>query len=281
MLNILYRIFARVVMHLWPFPFAHVRLMGMLKPPAIPGDHIITKLKGFPVKLKYDPNTYIGRYIYYRGVFEEQILDKMSELLKPGMTFLDVGANIGLHSVVSASILGKGGKVISIEPQSKVYQQLSENISLNNLENITVYKCALGSKSEKRELYQISSTNDGQATLALSTEESPKSVETVEVRPLGEIASEAGVDKIDGVKIDVEGAEFEVLKGASEFFQHHWPSFMLIECIDHHLQRFGSSSQELIEFLTSAGYSVYSLKKGSWSPIEQTKGVQADLLAIR
>lgn len=82
------------------------------------------------------------------------------------MIFLDVGANIGLHTIVAANRIGNTGKVISIEPQQKVSKLLMNNVKLNNLENVSIFQCALGNKKTKMELYQINNNNDGQATLA-------------------------------------------------------------------------------------------------------------------
>jgi hypothetical protein len=105
---------------MWPFPIAHVRLMQFLNPPEVGDGFVVEKLRGFPLYVEFDPNSYIGRYLLYRGIFEEQIFNKMRQLLKPGMVVVDAGANIGLHTVVGAHLVGGRGKVISIEPQSDV-----------------------------------------------------------------------------------------------------------------------------------------------------------------
>jgi FkbM family methyltransferase len=273
---------ARMIMRVWPFPFAHIRLMKLLNPPPVPESRTVCRLRGYPVSIKSNPQTYIGRYLYFRGMYEEQVIRKMSGLLHPGMTFLDVGANIGLHTVIAAHKVGKAGAVISIEPQAAVYRELCDNINLNGQQWVSAYRCALGRKNEQRNIYQINKRNSGQATLALDISESSCDSESVEVRTLNSVAKEARLGRIDGVKIDVEGAEMEVLLGASEYFEETgWPRFMLIECIERHLKRFGTSSKEVIEFLSQHHYKIYCLHQARWEPIIKGDGLQADILAIR
>jgi len=282
LLELVHRTAARGLVRLWPFPFAHIRLLALLDPPSPQQDRTTTKLRGFPLSLTYDPRTYIGRYLYFRGMYEEQVIKKLAHLLKSNMTFLDVGANIGLHTVVAAHRVGPSGRVLSVEPQRRVCERLRANISLNRLDNVDVFTCALGRQAEARQLFQISARNDGQATLALGPEERFCAAESVDVQPLEALAGEAGISHIDGVKIDVEGAEMDVLLGAHSYFQSTgWPGFMLIECVDQYLSRFGSNSIALVDFLRQAGYQIFSLHRGHWEPDPEPKGLQADLLALR
>lgn len=281
MLDTVHRNAARAVMRLWPFPFAHVRLMKFLRPPPPTEDALVCRLRGYPLRLKCDPRTYIGRRLYFRGMYEEPLVATMARLLTPGMTFLDVGANIGLHCVVAAHRVGPTGRVLACEPQQQTAGQLRENLALNGLTNVTVVQAALGEVEESRTLFQVSATNSGQATLALSATEEAKAVETVSVTTLATAAQAAGVERFDGVKIDVEGAELAVLRGSRSFLERHWPAFILVECIDPHLRRFGTSSRELIDFLEAHGYTVRLLRGGSWRPLGSKDGVSADLLATR
>ena len=162
----------------------------MLNPPPLPQRQITSKLRGMPLQLTYDPATYIGRHLYFRGIYEEQIVRKLTAFLKPGMTFLDVGANLGVHTVVAAHHVGRSGHVLSVEPQRNVCALLRDNIRLNTLGNVQVFQCALGSRTESRQLFQISMRNDGRATLALNEGESACSEEPVHVKTLDEVRTQ-------------------------------------------------------------------------------------------
>lgn len=85
----------KAIFRAWPFAFGHVRLITTLNPPHVDEARVTTKLRRYGLAFEYDPNTYIGRYIYYRGIFEEAILRAIECRLSPGMTFIDIGANIG------------------------------------------------------------------------------------------------------------------------------------------------------------------------------------------
>ena len=272
---------SRLLIKAWPFSFAHVRLMAFINPPTLNVDRITTNLKNFPVRINYNPNSYIGRYIYYRGSFEEEILIKMRELLRPGMTFLDVGANIGLHTIVASHCVREAGNVISIEPQKEVFKQLVKNIELNNFENVTQLNCALGKEKSEMRLFHVNEQNSGMATLAPERDGVTHNYEIVEVNRLSDVISDLKIGYIDAVKIDVEGAEFEVLKGAEPIFRLHWPSFMLIECIDEHLKKFSSSSEMLIGYLREANYKVYALRLGCWKEIMDDVNLNDDILAVQ
>ena len=276
-----HRFTARACLRLWPFPFAHLRLMRLLGASPPKQEYYVSGLRGFPLRLKFEPQSYIGHSLYFRGMYEEQVVGKLASLLKPGMTFLDVGANIGLHTTVAAHRVGPTGRVLAIEPQQGPLNLLQQNIALNGLKNVTVVKCGLGATEGTMELFQLSKTNSGMATLAASAREHAVGSETVDVKRLTTIAAQTGIDKIDAVKIDVEGAEMEVLLGADDFLSHHRPAFMLIECVDKYLARFGASSAGLVEYLRNRGYDITALHRGRWEPVQSADGLAADILAVR
>lgn len=272
---------SKMLFRAWPFPFGHVRLMKLLSPPNIDAQYYESKIKGYNVKLKYDPNSYIGRYLYYRGIFEEQIISKINSVVHPGMTFLDIGANIGLHTNVAASLVGDNGRVIAIEPQSTVRALLQENISLNQFDNVEIISCALGKEQGEGDIYIVNAHNDGQSTLIPDSSETTCPSEKVKICTVNSVMHDCNIQKVDIVKIDVEGAEMEVLKGGREFFRNSSTKYMFIECVDQHLRRFDSSSEELITWLHSEGYRTYGLIKGCWRPLKPMKNISIDLLAMK
>ena len=113
---------------------------------------VTTRLRGFPVKLTYDPNSEIGRYLFFRGSFEEQILKKIKQTVKSGDIVLDVGANIGVHTLVFSTLVGNSGQVVAIEPQSKVRKRLVVNLENNQIGNVHVLGCAIGAEDNVIEL---------------------------------------------------------------------------------------------------------------------------------
>jgi len=249
--------------------------MNALNPPALPQTEVTTRLKRYGLRFRYDPNTYTGRFLYYRGIFEEQILLAIERMLGPGMTFVDVGANIGVHTVVTSKLVGQSGSVISFEPGQQARARLKQNIALNQLSNITVHSCALGRESGTATLYTINKRNDGQCTLV--SDGTSCRTEMVDVMTLDSVIHESDVSRGCVLKIDVEGGEMDVFEGGKNFIREARPKAIFVECIDSYLKRFGSSSAELLEWLWSAGYVTKALIRGSWAEIDSP--VDCDMMA--
>jgi FkbM family methyltransferase len=277
----------KILIRMWPTYVGIDRLFHILKPPVPPDKPVVKKLSGFPLKLKFDPNTYMGMFLYYRGIYEEGIIKKLSELLKPGMVFIDVGANIGLYSVIGAYLVGDAGKVIAFEPQSGLESIFYENLRLNQLSNVALKSLALGKNSKPGKLYQVSRTNDGQATLSVKDNEryfgNPVDVT---VQRLSDVLVNLGIEFVHGVKIDTEGAELDVLEGFRKWLEKKPPNFIFFECIENHLKRFGGDTATLIYYLKQFNYRIYCLYRGRWRSIEshidhRKYAFSPDLLAVR
>jgi FkbM family methyltransferase len=254
--------------------------MNWLNPAAVNQHSVVTKLRGFPIQIEYDPNSYIGRFIYFRGIYEEQIAGAIASALRPGMTFVDIGANIGQHTCIAASVVGAAGRVIAIEPQLLVRERLERNVARNCLLNVDVISNAIGAEIRSGRLIHRDSRNDGQASLASEEGDISQSFETVEIRPLAAVMADLDVAHADVMKIDVEGAEMNVFQGAESFLCGNLPSTIFVECIDGHLGRFGNSSAQLIGWLHDHGYVVRALLRGGrWRLVERGSAASANLMA--
>jgi len=267
---------AQALFRSWPLPFAHVRLMKWIDPPRVPAAEVTTELRRYGLKLSYDPNSYIGRYIYYRGLFEEQVLRAIERALRPGGSFIDIGANIGQHTVVAAHCVGAGGQVIAFEPQALVRERLLHNVALNNQQGVVqVHGCALGRERAPGYIFTLNDNNDGQSSLQPVTHAEPR--EAVKIETLD--GMDLGIDARRGcvIKIDVEGGEIDVLDGATDFIRSVRPQALFVECADRHLQRFGHSGLDVQQWLRDHNYDVQGLVHGRWQPLH--RAIDCDLLA--
>jgi FkbM family methyltransferase len=247
--------------------------------PVPPQDAVVTtRLRGFASLLSYDPKTFIGSFVYFRGVFEEEIVAALAKVLKPGMTFIDIGANIGHHTCIGAELVGSSGRVLAIEPQASVRKRLLSNVELNRYSHVTVSSYAIGDKVKAAKLYHLYDANDGAATLGTVA---GADFEEVQVVPMLQVTEKLGLASADVVKIDVEGAEYEVLRGAEGFFDKSPPSAIFVECIDEYLQRFGHRASDVIAWLHNRDYRVMALKRGRWLEVPRGANVSADLAAYK
>lgn len=144
------------------------------------------------------------------GDYERVELETLEAILEPGMHFVDVGANIGIHTVVAARAVGTAGKVFSFEPFMENFDVLKANVEMNALTNVQLEMVALGAHSDLLPL-SIDPHSIGTHTL-VNHENDPRRTVQVPVTSLDEYF-EGHSHPLDVVKIDVEGFEPQVLAG--------------------------------------------------------------------
>ncbi len=199
----------------------------------------------------------VERSLYYTGTYEMGTLDIIERYLPEDGVFIDVGANIGLMSLVAALRIGENGQVIAFEPSRKTREIANHNIEINNLEDkITLMSSALGAKKEKKLLFDNLDINRGAASLVKGKESGEG--EEIEITTLD---SDYSQQKIDVLKIDVEGYELEVLKGAVEILRRKKPPVLIVECTEE-TEHQDFSRADLFDFIlsTQPRYKCYKLK---------------------
>lgn len=181
------------------------------------------------------------------GREEQEDLELLMRLLKPGQTFIDCGANIGIWTIVAASAVGKAGNIYAFEPNPNTFKKLHRNVyEISNLDsNVNLLKSAVGNEqkeiqflcTENHNVSQITSENDSRAIL-------------VSVVTLDSIFKE---QKVHGLKIDVEGFELEVLKGAENILKAYHP-WLCVEFNTSIAQVNTLGSWSVHQYLSSLGY---------------------------
>ena len=132
--------------------------------------------------------------------------------LRPGMTFIDVGANKGDFTLLAARLTGPSGRVISIEPEPENHSVLQRSIELNDYANITVLQVAMSDRDGTADL-QIGSTSGSHT---LSPEFNGLRAVSVPTRTLDAVVADHRLASVDMIKIDVQGLELAVLRGAAQ-----------------------------------------------------------------
>ena len=171
--------------------------------------------------------------------------------LKEGDVFVDIGANIGYFSFYAAKKVGSRGKVYAFEPSDREYERLLKGIEKNQLTNILTYNLALSDHTGVVKL-MIEPFHTGLNAMASEETNSSKSVVTKPCDTLDHVMNGA---EIELVKLDVEGAEHLVLKGAERLLTSKKIKKLVVEITPGFLQKFGSSKQELFGLMNAAGYS--------------------------
>lgn len=208
------------------------------------------------IRMHLDPEDFVSRTILETGEWEPTSWQAMRAHLEDGATFVDVGAQIGYYSLKAATVVGPRGHVIAVEPNPETVNKLAANIQASGLKAVAVAPVACSDAEATLDLFAAPEANTGETSLSkVNASQSGAAVRAYKVRarPLDDIVRESGVARVDVIKIDVEGAEYLVLKGSQQTLARYHP-IVLVEIIDHQLREMGSSAAQVREFFRSQGY---------------------------
>ena len=212
------------------------------------------KVKRDGIWYELDLSEYMEWVIYY-GLNVENRSDLYS-LVKSEMVLFDIGSNVGETLLNFAKLTGKNGKVYGFEPVPYTFNKCSNNISLNAFSNISVAQIALSSKQES--LYFQEANNNNSGGVFMNKNNTPGSYK-VEGITLDAYVERIEITHLDLIKVDVEGFETNVLKGARETCKKFRPK-LFVEVDEVNLKSQGSSANELIALITSYGYQISKIE---------------------
>jgi FkbM family methyltransferase len=182
--------------------------------------------------------------------------------IKPGMTVVDVGANIGYYTLVFADLVGASGRVIAFEPDPDLYSAAVENVRRNGkADTVRLHNCALGAHAGELHLLR-GHFNSGDNRLRRADPGSARAV-AVRVMRLDDVL---GAEKVDWIKIDVQGWECDVLEGMGQTLARNIETLKVcFEFWPHGIRQAGRDPQEAVAILRRSGYSIY--RRESATPV--------------
>ena len=194
--------------------------------------------------------------VSHYGTYEELEAKIMEEKITVGSIVVDVGANIGLHTLNMARMVGNTGQVFAFEPDPSNFEILGKNVKINNYQNIILEKKAIGDKHGRTTLYQ--SDHPGNHRLFPQTKQAKGEVE-VELTSLDKYFIDSNLaEKINFIKIDVEGLEFSVLNGMKNILKNNKKIKILFEFMPD-IMEVGFAPIEVLNLLTSIGFKLYCI----------------------
>jgi FkbM family methyltransferase len=202
-----------------------------------------------------DLSDLVDWYMYFE--FLDDSKHTLFNLVQEGDTVLDIGANIGEIGFNLAKKTGKMGQVFSFEPDAFNYNRLVRNYKLNHFPNLELVNKGLGDNPGKY-LMRINENefgNNGSKRIVGAVEGTQAVSNAIEVIRLDDFISEKQIKKIQLIKMDTEGYEMNVLKSATQTIEQFRP-IIYTEVQDIKLREFGSSANEMLNFLRSKGYSI-------------------------
>jgi FkbM family methyltransferase len=198
---------------------------------------------------------HIMKRIFFFNIWEPHNSYLIQSVLRPGDTFIDVGANVGYDSLLGSKLVGDKGKVIAIEASRVIFEQLSSNLTRNGIANVRLVKIAVSDKPGELTLFGGDKGNQGRTSPIQRENLVP--IETVPTKPLDEILTDDERASVRLVKIDIEGGELSVLERLVDTLHLYGPSMsLLVEMSEDASGR----SRVVFDKLLAAGFSAYQVE---------------------
>jgi FkbM family methyltransferase len=198
----------------------------------------------------------IDRSIYLYGFYEFRAAIVYRSLIRTGATVVDIGAHIGQFTLLGARRAGPSGLVLSFEPNPENRARLKRNVERNRLANVRVLEYAVSDRGGRATL-QIPEVEYPSAEGSLRAKGPVQKEYAIETRRLDDVLNELRIDRVDVMKVDVEGFEAEVFRGAAQMLRSSRPA-ILFEVNDIY-QRESEVSAPAIDVLRDLGYSLFGI----------------------
>ena len=222
-----------------------------------------------------------------RVPFLEKELLLLRWLVRPGDRCVDIGAAGGAHLLVMAAQAGPTGRVLGVEPRPRSFAVLRRIVQLAGLgRQVTLAPVALGDRSDDLDLrvpvvptraHLRGSTSDADTAAAFAG--LPARRISVPTRRLDDLVTATGLERVDVVKCDVEGAELLVLAGATRVLSELRP-IVVIEADDLHQRRFDATAQDVVDTITVHGYRPYRYLCGRLVPVTGATAAEDDYVLV-
>ncbi|EPH46298.1 FkbM family methyltransferase [Streptomyces aurantiacus] len=213
----------------------------------------------FGARLAVDTRDLIQRYVYMFGVWEPNMTRWLRSRLRPGDTFVDVGANIGYFSVLASRLVGPAGRVVAVEASPAFHERLLGQVRLNACGNVRAVNAAVSDREETLTFILASSHNMG-ANSIVPYAGPAESTFDIEARPLPELLTHEEITTARVVKIDVEGAEGGVIRGMAPMLDKLRPDAeVTVEVTPDRMRQLGFSAAELLATMRAHGFHAYRI----------------------
>ena len=191
------------------------------------------------------------------GVYEKNETELFRSKIKPAMTIIDIGANLGYYTVIASCSAGERGLVIAFEPEPNFFKLLSKNIIRNNLKNVAIFEMAIADKNGEADLF-LSEENKGNNSLISS--EKLDSFVSVKTATLDDFLSAKKIAMVDMIKMDIEGAEILALEGMKNTLAKYRP-LLFLEFSPHSIIKINRNPMDFLSTLRGIGYSIFEINK--------------------
>lgn len=207
------------------------------------------------LKLNISSKNLIDHKILFTGEYEKETKDFLNAEVKAGMIVLEAGANTGTETLLLSKLVGTKGKVYAFEPVPFIFNKLDKNISVNGLQNVVHEQLAIGESEQEISFFVADEnyTNQGLSSKKAGVHSKLQKKITVNQVTIDNYLERMGVERLDFIKMDIQGAEFDLLKGAEKTFKKFHPKIFL-EAYDN-----WSPLKEILDWFETMEYDVFVL----------------------
>jgi FkbM family methyltransferase len=216
------------------------------------------------IKLKLNFNKDVDKRLFING-FEKDVIDYFKKTVKEGDVVLDVGANIGIYSLIAGRRVGDNGKVYAFEPATKAFNILQYHIDLNHLKNITPIKSGVSNYTGEAE-FNICE-DDAYNSLGDTPMKEIIKKDTINIVSIDDFVLKNKINKVDIIKVDTEGAEFLVFTGAKKTL-HKYKPVLLFETNPIVTKGFTNDLDDLLDLIRLHNYKLFEVIKGKLSELK-------------
>jgi FkbM family methyltransferase len=221
-----------------------------------PGSFIYQLQRGVKMRLYLD--SYLCRCVHCID-FESVEREFVNAFLRPGDIFVDVGANVGLFTLVAASRVGSLGRVLAFEPTAETFERLTSNVQLNGFTNCSLHRLALSDSNREMYIFQSARGYDSSNSFAKAWGEANGASEKVQAVTWDSFSEQHGLKgRVAMMKIDVEGWETFVLRGGASSLAQPDAPVLQVEFCDGAAEAAGSSCRDLYHLLESFNYRMFT-----------------------
>jgi len=237
------------------------RVVRMLYPPG--NDRPIRSVVDYDDGLLFhcDTQSFLEWYIFFYGAFRPEVSRLINRMLRPGQVAIDIGANVGMHSVIMANRVGPTGHVVVFEPDPHPMGRLRRNMALNGIDWVTTVEAAVSARSETRTFYLHDDSIGNFANASLVAANVGKQTASVEMQvvSIDEWMRDNPLPRVDVVKLLAQGEEYNALQGMRGLIERDRPKiFFLYEPSYWHRQDL--ELMDAVKFFAGHGYGVQEVE---------------------
>ena len=215
---------------------------------------------GFAMNL--DLAQFVDRTIFCTGEWEPRETALIAEILRPGDTFVDVGANIGYFTLLASRLVGPTGRAIAVEANPRTFELLEANVRLNGCANVDLRHVAAGEASGFATLFEREAGNAGGDQVDFAAQGAPGAI------PVERLDALVGKQPVRLIKLDIEGAEAKALRGATGLLERGDAPDLVFEFTPKFLAGMGDDPRELIGSLERLGYRLATIGETGRNPTD-------------